>query len=510
MTGRRTAIAAALSGLALLQVAAATMGSGATFTSSSRNATNLVRSGDWTAPQVSLANPGSPLRGAVPITATAADAIGSVASVRIQRRSAGGAWSDVCAPAASPYACSWNTTGLADGSYDLRAVATDDSGNIGTSAIVAGRVIANALPVVSLGNPGSPLRGSVTLGATASSLAGIQSVRIQRSRSGSGSWADVCTDQTAPYSCALNTAALTNDRYDLRAIAADGLGGTTTSAAVANVQIDNAPPSISLANPGSPLGGTVGLAATATDAESGVASVTFQVAPAGTATWTDIGTDAAGPFTASWDTTGVANGAYDLRATIVDNAGNTATSAVVASRIVQNVVAPAGYDVQATNAQTPGRLAAGDTITFTWTRQMAAASLIPGWTGIGPTTVYVRLRDGSLAGGSDQADVLDVWTNSAATGATGLGTVALKGDFVSTGGTLTWTGLASLSSPTVNGASAGAVTISLLASSGSGQLRTSSADAFMIWTPSATATDTSGVAASAQAVSESGVLDRDF
>jgi hypothetical protein len=141
---------------------------------------------------------------------------------------------------------------------------------------------------------------------------------------------------------------------------------------------------------------------------------------------------------------------------------------------------------------------------------MAPATLIPSWTGVGPATVYVRLRDGSLAGGSDQNDVLDVWTTSAATGATGLGTVALNGDFVGAGGVITWSGAATLSSPIVNGAAASAVTISLLASSGSGQPRTSSVDAFMVWTPSALATDTAGVAVSTQSVTESGALDRDF
>jgi hypothetical protein len=507
MTGRRISIAAAaLSGLALLQVAGATMGSGAAFTSSSKNPAGQVSSGDWTAPLVTLADPGSPLRGTVALTATATDAIGAVASVRIQR-SSGAGWTDVCAPAPAPSTCSWNTAALADGSYDLRAVATDDSGNTGTSAVAANRVVANALPTVAMGNPGSPLRGSVTLSATASSLAGITSVRVQRLRAGTSTWTDVCTDASAPYTCALDTTTLADELFSFRAVATDTLGGTTTSAAVASIEIDNAAPTVTLADPGSPLSGTVNLTATAADADSGVASVLFQVSPAGQGSWTDLCADEASPFACGWDTTALANGSYDLRARVTDRAGNTVTSAVVANRSVANVVAPAGFDVQTTNAQTPGRLAAGDTMTLTWTKAMAPASLVPGWSGVGPVTVYARLRDG---GGSGSADVLDFWTNSAATGPTGLGTVGLNGDFVSTGGTVIFTALASLSTVTVNGASASAVTISLLSASGSGALRTNGTDVAMTWLPSASATDTSGVAASSAAVSESGALDRDF
>jgi hypothetical protein len=85
--------------------------------------------------------------------------------------------------------------------------------------------------------------------------------------------------------------------------------------------IDATAPNVSLANPGSPVGGTVSLSSSADDGTgSGVATLIVQRSPAGAGTWTTIGT--------SWNTSGVADGSYDLRARATDNAGNTADSAL--------------------------------------------------------------------------------------------------------------------------------------------------------------------------------------
>lgn len=47
-------------------------------------------------------------------------------------------------------------------------------------------------------------------------------------------------------------------------------------------------PTVTLTDPGSPLHGTVTLAAVAADLGSGVADVRFQAARAGSASWTDL------------------------------------------------------------------------------------------------------------------------------------------------------------------------------------------------------------------------------
>jgi Bacterial Ig domain/PASTA domain len=93
---------------------------------------------DATAPNVSLADPGSPLRGAtVTLNATGTDTGGSgVLNVKIQRAPTGGStWTDICTDNSSPYSCTWNATLVTDGGYDLRAQATDNAGNTAYSTL---------------------------------------------------------------------------------------------------------------------------------------------------------------------------------------------------------------------------------------------------------------------------------------------------------------------------------------------------------------------------------------
>ena len=61
------------------------------------------------------------------LTATAADAASGIASVELQRSPAGaGTWTTIGSDTSAPYAVQLDTAALADGLYDLRAVATDD------------------------------------------------------------------------------------------------------------------------------------------------------------------------------------------------------------------------------------------------------------------------------------------------------------------------------------------------------------------------------------------------
>jgi chitinase len=106
-------------------------------------------------------------------------------------------------------------------------------------------------------------------------------------------------------------------------------GSTGTVAAAA----DWVGPTVAVTAPGAGVSGTTTIAATATDTGSGVKSVTIQRAAVGSSTWTDICTDTTAPFSCDWATTGLADGAYDLRATAVDNAGNTTTGATTRTTV---------------------------------------------------------------------------------------------------------------------------------------------------------------------------------
>src|SRR4029079_15329083 len=113
--------------LAVLLVAAALSGgvgrSQATFVASSNHASQTFgASAAFNGVAVSLSDPGTPLRSTVGLSATASSDR-TLSSVTFQRSPPGaGTWTTICAPTAAPYTCSWNTAGVSDGLYDLRAV----------------------------------------------------------------------------------------------------------------------------------------------------------------------------------------------------------------------------------------------------------------------------------------------------------------------------------------------------------------------------------------------------
>src|SRR5205823_11315066 len=116
-----------------------------------------------------------------------------------------------------------------------------------------------------------------------------------------------------------NTSSLDDGLYDLHVVATDAAGNTTVSDAVAAIRVDNTAPSVTMNDPGTVLHGTVALSATATDDGSGVDTTTFEYTAAGQSDWHSAD--------ASWDTTGVADGLYDLRATGTDTGGDSTDAA---------------------------------------------------------------------------------------------------------------------------------------------------------------------------------------
>jgi chitinase len=300
---------------------------------------------DNTAPTAGITDPGTPLRATVSVSASGADGGSGVANVKVQRSPAGaGTWTDVCTDSSSPYSCSWDTTGVADGLYDVRAVATDNAGNTTSSSTVTNRRVDNTAPTVSMTNPGSPIGGTKVFDGSASdSGSGVASVTFQASPTGASTWSDLCSDTTSPYSCSYDTSALSDGQYDFRAVAVDAAGNSATSTVYSGAFVDNTAPTVSMTDPGQYIKGTVTLDATASDAGSGIASVKIQRSPAGAGTWTDVCTDTTSPYQCSTNTaTWGGDGLYDLRAIATDNASKTATSTVVTNRRVDNTAPTAG------------------------------------------------------------------------------------------------------------------------------------------------------------------------
>jgi hypothetical protein len=100
-------------------------------------------------------------------------------------------------------------------------------------------------------------------------------------------------------------------------------------------RIDDVAPTVSLNDPGSPLGGVEFLTAAVVENDS-AASAVLQRSPANADTWTPIGSDTAAPWGWSFNTIGLADGLYDLRVVVTDGADNVTTSAVVEDRLVDN------------------------------------------------------------------------------------------------------------------------------------------------------------------------------
>jgi hypothetical protein len=203
----------------------------------------LTRRIDNTAPGTStLTDPGT-MTATTALAGTAADAGSGVASWTVEYRPSGGTtWTTACADTVSPWAgCSWDTTAVADGLYDLRAVTADLAGNATTSTVITGRRVDNGGPTVTLADPGAYVRGTVALSATATDPVGVASVVFERKPAAGSTWTTICTDTTSPYSCSWNTTTLADGLYDLRAKATDTLGHVS-SVTVASRQVDNTAP----------------------------------------------------------------------------------------------------------------------------------------------------------------------------------------------------------------------------------------------------------------------------
>ncbi len=191
-------------------------------------------------PTVTMLDPGTPLSGNKTFTATASDANSGVVRVVIQSSLNGsGTWQQLCAITEEPWSCRVATSSLPDGAYSFRAVATDGAGNTTTSVATGSRAVDNTIASITVDVPAS-LTGTVSVGATASSTAGVASVRIQSAPTGTTTWTDICTDTSSPYACSWNTTSVADGLYDIRAVMTDSLGATTTSPVVSAQRVDNA------------------------------------------------------------------------------------------------------------------------------------------------------------------------------------------------------------------------------------------------------------------------------
>lgn len=310
--------------------------SSAIMTARTQSSASVQAAADWTPPTVTMTKPAVPAKGTVTLSAQASDAETGIANVAIQLQGSGGAWTPICTDESAPYTCSWNTVNVADGDHSLRAIATDQAGYATTSASVTATVANSVFPVLDVPDV---VRGTVVMPVTIHNPPGLYTTTVEYAPAGSNNWTTICTTYLDPSSdCSWNTTQVPSGTYDLRTRVAPWFGGGTTSSTVHQVVVDNTVPTVTMTDPGTPLRGTVTLAATATDAHSGVAQVVIQRQAPGAGTWTDVCTTTAAPYRCSLDTTTLAEGNWSFRAQATDTAGNATNSAAVTNRLVENVV----------------------------------------------------------------------------------------------------------------------------------------------------------------------------
>jgi len=214
-------------------------------------------------------------------------------------------------------------SGLAAGSYQLKAKATDDTGKTASSTIatVTVTVPSNAPPTVSLTSPSNGATGaapaSFTLSATAADSDGsIASVKFLNGAS------ILATDTSYPYSFSWTSVAA--GTYSITAVATDNGGATTTSssATVTVSAASNASPTIALTAPGNGNAFSTStpftLSATAPDSDVSLADVKFYIAGG------FVAPVSAAPYTYSYST--ATPGSYAISAVATDNAGSSTTS----------------------------------------------------------------------------------------------------------------------------------------------------------------------------------------
>ena len=251
-----------------------------------------------------VVNPGS-----IPLTATAADADGTVTKVEFYADAV-----FLAADTTAPYAAAW--TAASAGFHTLEARVTDNDGAVRKSTL---NVTVNAAPTVTWTAPAAnaaiAFGQSVALALTAADSDGsIASVVLREGAT------TLATLTAPPYGFTMPNPIL--GQHVITASVTDNRGAVTT---VNRTFTINGLPTVAITSPAS---GTVvtapaslTLTATAADADGSIAQVAFMNGP------TVLGTATTAPYQIT--TASLAAGTYTITAVATDNRGGTVTSSAV-------------------------------------------------------------------------------------------------------------------------------------------------------------------------------------
>jgi hypothetical protein len=238
--------------------------------------------------------------------------------------------------------------------YWFRVYATDLAGNTLTYTFQvptgAGYFVDTTSPIASIDSPADGdtlVPGDVTVTASASDDVGVVEV-------------DLLVDGALAGTAASSPARFTwNARagvHTLQARALDAARNAGVSSLITVTVLDQTPPTVSLTAPasGSLQRGSVAMAASASD-DVAVSRVEFLV------DGVRIATASAAPWTASWDSTAVADGPHGIATSAYDAAGNSSVSPVV-TITTDNTPPAVAVAAPAAGALVSGNVALGATV----------------------------------------------------------------------------------------------------------------------------------------------------
>ncbi len=327
------------------------------------------------APTVSITGPANnaqfTIGAAIPITATASDAGGSITKVEFFRGA-----TKLGEDLTSPYSFAWNNASL--GAHVLTAKATDNLNNSTISAPVNITVVSvNVAPIVLITSPANnaqfTIGASIPITATASDAGGsITKVEFFRGTTKLGE------DLSSPYSFAWNNATL--GAHVLTAKATDNLNNSATSAPVNITVVSvNVGPIISITSPANNAQFTTGdpitITATASDVNGTLSKVEFF---SGT---TKLGEDLTLPYSFIWADAPAGN--YSITAKATDNQNTSTSSAAINISVIDsaNPIANAGQDISLTLPDNSVKLTAAEApdglpLQFNWVQLEGPSSPI--------------------------------------------------------------------------------------------------------------------------------------
>ncbi|HJT62696.1 MAG TPA: Ig-like domain-containing protein [Burkholderiales bacterium] len=239
----------------------------------------------------------------------------------------------------APYTCGFTSGKFADGTYTLKAVATDKLGakgetqislSVGSGSTTPPPPTTNPAPVVSFKSPasGTKLASGASLNTCEVSATDADGIsKIEFFMNG----ALYHTEGIAPYTCGFSSGKFPNGSYELKAVATDKAGSkgeakvALTIGSTTTPPADTTPPTVSIMSPASGSKVVPNTPYTA-DAKDNTAVAKVDVYLAAGTTQKLVDSKTAAPYAGTLNTTGLPNGAATMMAVATDSAGLTSTT----------------------------------------------------------------------------------------------------------------------------------------------------------------------------------------